>query len=276
MVTSLSNHPEILRLQQMRDSLALEARALYGSMKKASGTKIGELKAKAEAALRATKKKLKEAAFNGARSEFFATIDTLEINKQLDPSLMDMNHDMYEPDKIVHHLKERREVAELMQLPHQDLPEREDMMRRVTLINALIELGRVQSVPSENDKREKKMQNAGSDEHTPLEERFRPEPDPSPTSEPRDAPISLTNRHCLFCVFEPNYQCYFATPRKAREHFERRLRGLKQDEPVPCPDSFCKLALRGPQALKSHAQRVHKVRYFSEAQCSKLGRPFVL
>jgi hypothetical protein len=31
-----------------------------------------------EAALRATKKKMKEAAFNGSRSVFFNTIDTLE------------------------------------------------------------------------------------------------------------------------------------------------------------------------------------------------------
>ncbi|KAJ5313359.1 uncharacterized protein N7443_000243 [Penicillium atrosanguineum] len=87
---SLSNHPKITRLQQMRDTLAMEARELYRSIKKAASTKIGELKAKADTTLRVAKKKLKETTFTGARDNFFATIDTIEINKQLDPSLLDI------------------------------------------------------------------------------------------------------------------------------------------------------------------------------------------
>ncbi|KAJ6098842.1 hypothetical protein N7467_000377 [Penicillium canescens] len=78
---TLSNHPEIISLQQMRDILALEAKELYGSMKNARGTKIGEPKAKADTALRAAKKDLKTATFNGARNEFFAAVDTLEVSK---------------------------------------------------------------------------------------------------------------------------------------------------------------------------------------------------
>lgn len=54
----------------MRDTLALEAKELYGSMKNARGTKIGELKPKADAVLRAAKKVLKTTIFNSARSEF--------------------------------------------------------------------------------------------------------------------------------------------------------------------------------------------------------------
>jgi Protein of unknown function (DUF3435). len=99
--------------------------------------------------LRAAKKKLKEVTFNGARNEFFATVDTLEISKQLDPSLMDMNQKSYEPENIVHNLKERREVAELMRLPFQDLSEEDELAQRIILINALIELGRVEKIPSE-------------------------------------------------------------------------------------------------------------------------------
>jgi hypothetical protein len=134
----------------MRDTLAVEARELYRSMKNATGTKIGELKAKADAALRVAKKKLKEATFSGARNKFFATIDTVEINKQLDPSLLDMTQDTYEPERVVHCLKERRRVVELMQAPCQELPKEDDILRRVVLINALIDLGRVERVPSKN------------------------------------------------------------------------------------------------------------------------------
>jgi hypothetical protein len=50
---------------------------------------------------------MKEAAFNGSRSVFFNNIDTLEMNKQLNYSLNDMNHDTSKLDKIVHHLTER-------------------------------------------------------------------------------------------------------------------------------------------------------------------------
>jgi ElaB/YqjD/DUF883 family membrane-anchored ribosome-binding protein len=271
--SKLSNHPEILKLQQMRDTLAQEAKELYGSMKNASGTKIGELKAKADAALRAAKKNLKEATFTGARNEFFDTIDTLEINKQLDPSLLDMKQDTYEPQRIVHRLKERRRLADLMQIPCQELSEEDDIMRRVVLINALIDLGRVERVPSENLVSKKSAQytitngsqEASPDEPTQSEQGF------SPSPEPRDRPISLTTRHCLFCVFEPNYQSYFASARKAREHFEKHLRNFRRDQFISCPDKFCGLAFRGHQAFKSHAEKVHSIRYFTEAQRIKAG-----
>ncbi|KAI2791759.1 hypothetical protein POX_c04637 [Penicillium oxalicum] len=269
--TSLSNHPEISRLQQMRDSLAVEARELYGSMKNAAGTKIGELKSKAEAALRAAKKQLKEATFNSARNEFFATIDTLEVNKQLDPSLLDMDQKSYEPKNIVHVLKERQDVAELMRLPLQNLSEEDELAQRILLINALIELGRVEKVPSESIVTRINKECAAQIEPNLSARTFSQPEEDSASPGPRDRPISLTNRHCLFCVFEPHYQCYFASPRKAREHFEKHLRGLKWDDLIPCPDKICKIPLRGHQGLKSHAERVHSVRYFTEAQRIKAG-----
>jgi hypothetical protein len=270
---TILDHPEIVRLQQMRGTLALEAKELYGSMKNATGTKIGELKAMADAALRTAKKHLKEATFTGARNEFFDTIDTLEINKQLNTSLLDMKQDTYEPERIVHRLKERRRVAELMQAPSQELSEEDDILRRVILINALIDLGRVERVPSENLVPKKSAQvtiTSKSQESSP-DDPARSEQGLSPSPEPRDRPISLTNRHCLFCVFEPNYQCYFTTTRKAREHFEKHLRHFKRDEFISCPDKFCGLAFRGHRAFKSHAEKVHSIRYFTEAQRIKAG-----
>lgn len=74
----------------MRDTLAIEARELYRSIKKVASTKIGELKAKADATLRVAKKKLKEIIFTSARNNFFTTINTIEINKLLNSSLLDI------------------------------------------------------------------------------------------------------------------------------------------------------------------------------------------
>jgi ElaB/YqjD/DUF883 family membrane-anchored ribosome-binding protein len=269
--TSLSNHPEIVRLQQMRDTLAVEAKELYGSMKNAAGTKIGELKAKAETALRAAKKQLKKTTFDGARQEFFATIDTVEINKQLDPSFMDVDQKSYEPEKTVHRLKERCRLAELMQLPFQDLSEEDEMRQRIVLINALVDLGRVERVPCERITPEANTKCAADNNRSSSPEELSRSQQESSSPEPPDRPISLTNRHCLFCVFQPHYQCYFASPRKAREHFEKHLRDFKRDEPILCPDTFCSLVLNGHKALKSHAQRVHSVRYFTEEQRIQAG-----
>ncbi|KAE8397492.1 hypothetical protein BDV37DRAFT_291961 [Aspergillus pseudonomiae] len=239
---SISSHPEIIRLRELRDSLAAEAKELYGSSKNAAGTKIGELKAKADANLRCAKAKLKKEAFNAARGEFFDTIDTKEINKQLDPSFIDVDDNEYRPESVVHKLEERRRIAQMMKLPTKDLSEKEALDHRLALANALIDLG----LSSQPDK------------------------DPS-SPEPRASPIALTNKHCLFCVFSPHHQCYFSTSRKAREHFETHLRAFGREEPISCPDEFCQLVLHGHQELKSHADQVHKVRYFTEAQRIRAG-----
>ncbi|KAJ6057049.1 hypothetical protein N7460_000323 [Penicillium canescens] len=257
---TLSTHPEIITLQEMRDTLTREAKEMYGSLKNAAGSKIGELKVKTEAALR----------------EFFATIDTLEINSQLDPSLLDIDKQAYEPEKIVHRLKERRRVAELMEISMHDLSEEDDMAQRVYLVNALIGLGRVVKVPSERAKPEKQAECATNNDQNsfpkePYRAEYRAETEPSSSPEPRDCPISLTNRHCLFCIFKPEYQCYFASPRKAREHFEKHLRKYKRTEPILCPDEFCQLVLNGHKALKRHAEKIHHVRYFTDAQRIQAG-----
>lgn len=152
-----------------------------------------------------------------------------------------------------------------MQLPFQDLSEEDEMGHRIFLINALIDLGRVKKVPSERIIPETNTKCAANNNRNSTHDK------PSPSPEPRDRPISLTNQHCLFCVFQPHYQCYFASTRKAREHFEKHLRDLKRDEPMPCPDKFCRLVIHGHEALKSHAERVHSVCYFTEAQRIQAG-----
>ncbi|KAJ5661692.1 uncharacterized protein N7477_009308, partial [Penicillium maclennaniae] len=92
----------IICLRQIRDTLAIEARELYRSIKKVASIKIGELKVKVDTTLRVAKKKLKEAIFAGARNEFFATINIIEINKQLNLSLLDIKYKIHEPERVIH------------------------------------------------------------------------------------------------------------------------------------------------------------------------------
>ena len=99
-------HPDIIHLQEMQDSLAVEAKELYRLSKNAAGIKLEELKAKAEASLRCAKAKLKKVTFNTACDQFFDTINIKEINKQLNPSFLDIDDKDYHPEIVVHKLKE--------------------------------------------------------------------------------------------------------------------------------------------------------------------------
>lgn len=94
-----------------------------------------------------------------------------------------------------------------MQAPFSELAEEDGILRRTVLINALIDLGRVERVPSENflpnrpsdNELHTKSQKASLSDLPKTEEAF------SPSPELRNRLIPLTNRHCLFCAFEPIY-----------------------------------------------------------------------
>ncbi|KAL2847243.1 hypothetical protein BJY01DRAFT_212753 [Aspergillus pseudoustus] len=269
---SISKHPDIIRLEEIRDQLSIDVRELYGTMKRAEGTELGNLKRKADDDLRCAKAKLKKMTFNAARDHFFDTIDTKEINKQLDPSYVADGADVYRAAQaVVHTLEERRHVAELMAAQTNNFSEEQALQHRMSLLKALINLGRAKNIPSERQAtNEKGADEQGFDTSTlealqPVQEDYRSSP------EPRSGPVVLTNKHCLFCVFSPRHQCCFATPRKAREHFEKHLRALGRNVPIKCPDEFCQLVLQGENKLKLHAQMVHKVLYFTVEQRIRAG-----
>ncbi|KAE8395001.1 hypothetical protein BDV23DRAFT_178990 [Aspergillus alliaceus] len=154
-----------------------------------------------------------------------------------------------------------------MKLPTKDPLEKEALDHRLALASALIDLGRVMKIPSERISGE----DLTTESTSPMSVTSAQPDEESSTPEPRASPISLTNKHCLFCVFNSHHQCYFSTSRKAREHFEKYLRSIGREEPIPCPDDFCQLVLHGHQELKSHAAQVHKVRYFTDVQRIRAG-----
>ena len=223
-------HPDIICLQELQDSLTAEAKELYRLSKNAAGTKLEKLKAKAEASLRCAKAKLKKATFNTARDQFFNTINTKEINKQLNLSFLDIDDKDYHPEIIVHKLEEQRLVADLMRTLIKDLSERETLQHQITLINALIDLGCLVKVLLEKTPRAIEM--AATTPRLTSIELFQPDQDLSPTPEPRDSSISLTNKYCIFCVFNPHHQCYFSTSHKAQEHFEKHMWDFERDGPI--------------------------------------------
>src|SRR6202034_1281603 len=71
-------------------------------------------------ALQCAKVKLRTATLKESCNEFFDSIDTQEINEQLDLSLLDLNATEWTPPKVEHCLTERKRVAGLLcqQLTH--------------------------------------------------------------------------------------------------------------------------------------------------------------
>ncbi|CAG7991763.1 unnamed protein product [Penicillium salamii] len=256
----------------MRDSLTKEAKEIYRSMKNATSTKIKELKAKTEATLQYTKAKLKKDTFKGAHDKFFSTINTLKINKQLDPSLLDIDKQAYALEKIVHRLNKHRQVAELIQISIQNLSEKNNIVQRVTLVNALIKLNRVRKVSTERFNPKRQTEYAISSNIVSLPKELpSTKTESSLSPKPQDYPISLTNRHYLFYTFELQYQSYFASSRKAREHFEKHLRKYKPTKPITYPDKYCQLILSRHKALKRYTKDIHHIRYFTKAQRIQTG-----
>lgn len=173
--------------------------------------------------MRYIKAKLKDATFNTARNRFFDTIDTKEINKQLDSSFLDVDENNYYTEDIAHKLKERKRVTDLIKFPTRDMLETQALEHRIALTNALVDLGRLNNIPSERvavtrtdatAARPTCSESSGSSDYLSL------------TPKPRTSPIALINRYYLFYIFSSHHQSYFSTSRKAREHFEKHLRQI--------------------------------------------------
>jgi len=237
--SEIKTHPDIVKYRQLQDSLSQEARHAFGSIKnaKAQGSKIYQLYKEAGDALQCSKVKLRKTAVKESRNQFFDTIDTHEINKQLDLSLLDLNVTEWTPPKVEHCLTERKRVAGLL---CQEPTHKASLGDRIETITALVALCRVQEAPRE--------QNCTHDRTWGIKKNTTPEPDP----------VSLTcpSRQCLFCYKQ------LSRPRKACEHMERHLIFYQLDDPIPCPHPVCQkdgVILGGHMHFKYHAATSHNL-----------------
>ncbi len=92
-MSEIKTHSDIVKYQQLQDSLSQETHHAFNSIKntKTQRSKIYQLYKKAENALQCFKVKLRKTAVKKFCDQFFDTIDTHEINEQLDLSLLDLN-----------------------------------------------------------------------------------------------------------------------------------------------------------------------------------------
>lgn len=194
-------------------------------------------------ALQCAKVKLRTAKLKECRNEFFDTIDTQEINEQLDLSLLDLNATEWTPPKVEHCLTEQKRVAGLLckQPTHQA-----SLEDRIETITALVVLCWVQEAPYPQKRIHDRTWGIKIEDTTP-------EPEPVPM-------ICITTK-CLFCFKK------FTRPRKACEHVEKlHLKYYELDDPIPCPHLVCKkdgVILGGHMHFKYHAATTYNI-YLSE------------
>ncbi len=247
--SGMKTHPEVVKFRQLRDSLSQEARYAFGSIKnaKAEGSKIHDLYKEARDALQCTKVKLRTATLKESRNEFFDTIDTQEINKQLDLSLLDLNSTEWTPPKVEHCLTERKRVAELLSQKSTHQASLED---RIETITALVALCRIQEPLYKRKHTHDRTWGIIVGKTTP---------------ETKPVPIICKSTECLFCFKQ------FTRPRKAREHVEKlHLKHYKLDDLIPCPHPICKMdevVLSGHMHFKYHAATTHNI--FLSAKCGQ-------
>lgn len=251
---ALKADPEIVQLRQLRDRLTYEAREESGTIKnaQAEGTKIYQMYKKADDALKCAKTKLRKSARQESRQHFFNTIDTIEINKQLDPSLLDLNDKDWEPKTVEHCLEERRQLAELICKELSDLSDQAKFDHRIRTVDMLVALCQKREPP-----RRQKPDHTWGILHEEV-------------SKPAPFPTACARTQCIFCFgnsgepYEVRLRNY-ATIYKARNHVELHLKHYKLNEQIPCPDPGCQKAaivLDGQLHFMSHAARQHSYDIF--------------
>ncbi|KAF2471333.1 uncharacterized protein BDR25DRAFT_223650 [Lindgomyces ingoldianus] len=249
-VNALKVEPEIVQLRKLRDQLSAEARRESGTFKavETERTKMYQMYKKAEQDLRCAKAKALNSAKRSTRQRFFDTINTIEIDRQLNLSLLDLNEDDWEPEKVEHQLEERRVVAQLICKDIQDLTDQCKFDHRIRTVNALIALCQKKEAP----RRQNPDRTWGVKQESDL-----PQPPPFP--------VACARTQCLFCFWNAKEPFdvrlhHFSTLYKARDHVERHLNQFEADGKIPCPDPGCQKAaviLHGHMHFKSHAARKH-------------------
>jgi Protein of unknown function (DUF3435) len=102
-----------------------------------------EMYRKAEADLRSQTIKLRRTALQESRKQFFKTIETEDVNKQLDPSPLDLDKEIWKPNMVQHDLEERRYIGQILYTEPPNLTKEASLERRICMIDVMVAFCRV-------------------------------------------------------------------------------------------------------------------------------------
>ncbi|QSS59407.1 hypothetical protein I7I51_08842 [Histoplasma capsulatum] len=248
---AIEHDPHLAELNRQKQDLASDMRFQYGSVPKAQGTDLHAQHGKLERTIQSERRFLRKRARDNIRVEFFAKIDTIEIERQLlGLSLAD---DLKVEDPVVQFTcVERarlsrslfRSLASSTEEEHKPHPHRMQVIRDWTALCNL------QGIP--HRQRDSRCELVGLKEE--------------PSSIDGDmTPAVCPATQCLFCLGNEqrasNSRPYsFSRPDKLRRHvYDCHLRYLASDACFPCPHPACSENMWGTTHFKDHAAVIHKV-----------------
>jgi len=213
-VNNLENDSRIVKCREIRNTLAQNLRSQFGTIKKAEGSKLYEVYQEANLQLKNEKNKLRSSAKKESRKQFFDTIDTKEINEQLDLSILDLDRKDWKPGMVEHEMTERKQIADLVCYRTTGLTDEEKLDHRIRTIRALVDFCKIQEAPRRRlppSRRDKGLAaHRGPDEVKA----------PKPPSKPQ----SLLKTQCIFCLGDLNL-----TARELGERHRPRPKNLADD-----------------------------------------------
>jgi hypothetical protein len=205
--SSLKTHPQLIQHRALRDSLSKTLRDTYGTIKKAKGTQLHDLYRKADLQFQNAKARLRASAKKEARQQFFDNIDTQEVNEQLDPSILGLEHKDWIPEMVKHEMAERKHLAEMLCDRTTGLTDEAALDRRICTIQALVAFCKVQG--ARQRRRSPPSRDWGLTRDC--------EPSEAEVPKPRPIPQSCLNTQCIFCLgnlelpAESRFFCFLST-----------------------------------------------------------------
>jgi hypothetical protein len=212
-----------------------------------------------KARFNAKKSLLKDKRLKAERDEYFATVDTKEINNQLNGI---MPRKAFIPPALVYELADRATAAQLFFKPIDNFEASEVFQLRIILVNCLTRLCHLRESPRPYQARNSAATLELENTHTV------PGIIPPVVMDELDTlQMPEEGLICGFCRWDKKpiglKKRYHVYPRidNLKKHVERwHFRGRNAGEVVACPYPDCLACLGSSNHFMSHAERVHRLR----------------
>ena len=253
--SEIRNDPKLLYLYQKRVQVAKKIKKDFSTIKASEGTRRYKIHKKLQAQINKVRQKLTEARLEKAVKDFFATINTDDVNKHLQGIIP--STEVLAPSMIEYELKERATVAELFFKCHHDLREYQLFQMRMKIIHNLIKLCSRHETPRRHKVSTSQKQLGNFQGHSSQQSCRNPGIDAKGFA----YSTALYCPFCRWCDEEASLQKsnkVFARVDGLRKHVRaQHLEWMHPNEEILCPYQGCKESLDGMVHFLSHTAHEH-------------------
>lgn len=245
---NIKTDPTLVKLIELRDIISQEVRRESGSIKEAEadGTVLSQIYRTLENKVRSTRAYLRKLAKVTTRQDFFNTINTIEINSQLNNEaglFLDLAPDAWNSQPC-YNLEERRLLAELICADTCKLNDEMKLKHRIYTTHAMIRLGRARE--PRRVKTEVK-------------------------TETKQFPLTCDKNQCFICFWDEPARTSqrfhrFCSSYRARDHMLSKHLKRLGERSVMCPEPRCrddKTTFNELNHFLAHLERTHNYNIFN-------------